>query len=369
MWYPEFVDAVSDFSMSSGIATDAVYDLLDGMGSKKSQEFINTIREAHEHFAENPPLEMQGSRVVINAKNLSADQTKIMKVLSYIPNAQLRHKVAQGLIGDDIIDGLPGETRGRMSSAQLIAQDVTKVDFDKISGIKDSSNLLAGDIRLLMQLIEDKDVKGGLTGTITVTGSGIAFQAKSILERFGSADLGPLPVNEEERKARREYLDQKAETLRQISSGKVEAEKLYHALTNSLMYGVASMLQGGDFRNISDQDIVLSGRRMGGLTDLLSNPETSLPVLRQLLDLAETNAVIADGFLSNDAKSMLASALMYKQRTFMRIDVDNYLQENVTGLSGVNLANDEQAKSTVIDLNKKGGGGDPFGNSEFEEDE
>jgi hypothetical protein len=311
----DFQQRIQEISTSAGITQSETFQMLDGLGARKSQDFLTNFTAARKWFAKNEPFVVRNNMVTIEGSRMAPPGVDVGRMLQMFDSPKDRMQVAKAILGPDVIDGIPGVTEGgKITAMQALSQSALGKDIRDIAKMESSSTAIITDTTSLIELIDSGMVEGGLAGVIKTKGSAVVTQAEKIMRRldFTSLPTNGVSVSDLEIRSEQQALVQDA--LGDISKGEIAAEKLYNALTASLMYGVASMLQGGDFRNISDQDIVLAGGRMGNLMDLLNNPETARPVLEQLREQAQFQLELTQAFVRGDVSDVAAATLLNEYR-------------------------------------------------------
>jgi len=243
------------------------------------------------------------------------------------------------MFGGSLVNKLPGKFKGGKTTAQqLISQNVTKEDIQDHANRSRAATNIINQVDLLTDLITKHGVKGGLSAEVLMTVPGMMNQFEAILD---AVDLKPFsddyrPLNPQlDMEARRDFNNLRADVKRGLRSGNVDAEKLYKAVSRALMYSVASMLQGGDFRNISDYDVRLAGERMGGIMGMMVDLETSLPTLAQLREEAAFMKTVSDGFATGDMGDIAAAAYLFNQRGSFRMTAESFLDIEYGSGSGM----------------------------------
>lgn len=311
----DFQTKMADIASSAGLTNSDAYRLINKLGTTKSQRFLNNFTAAREWFAKNEPFVVENNMVRLDGSRMAPPNVDVGAMLANFADPSDRMKMAKAILGKDVIEGIPGITEGgKISARQRISQDVMRKDIVDISKMEASATNIISDTSSLITLIDSKMVEGGLAGVVKTKGNALVSQAEKIMRRINFAALPTEGVSSADLDARRQAQASIQDALADISKGEIAAEKLYNALTSSLMYGVASMLQGGDFRNISDQDIVLAGGRIGNLMDLLNDPETARPVLEQLREQAQFQLETTQAFVRGNIQDIAAATLLMQYR-------------------------------------------------------
>lgn len=311
----DFQTKMADIASSAGLTNSDAYKIINGLGTKKAQTFLNDFTTAREWFVKNEPFVVENNMVRLDGSRMMPPNVDVGKMLANFTNPADRMKMAKAILGTDVIEGIPGVTEGgKVSARQAIAQDVTRKDITDLAKMETSSTAIITDTTSLIELIDSKMVEGGLAGVVKTKGNALISQAEKIMKRINFSALPSEGMSSADLAVRREQRELIESAITDISKGEIAAEKLYNALTSSLMYGVASMLQGGDFRNISDQDIVLAGGRMGSLMDLINDPETARPVLEQLREQAQFQLETTQAFVRGNVQDIAAATLLLQYR-------------------------------------------------------
>lgn len=337
---PEFKSTVQSISSTTPMTETEVFRALNSMGTEGSRIFTQEFAEAQKWYSENTPYTTQDGQLILATDRLvPPNASRLNDVLAnFDSEPQVKHDLLTAAFSGSLIDKLPGRTKGGKITAQnLISKSVTGDDvIDHTNRVRASTNII-NQVDLLVDLIEKHGVKGGISAEVLMTVPGLMTQFEAILD---SVNLVPFsqdftPINPaEDGNARREFENLRAEVKAGMRSGNVDAEKMYKAVTRALMYNVASMLQGGDFRNISDYDVRLAGDRMAGIMGMAVNLESSVPALMQLREEADFMRTVSAGFSSGNLADVAASAYMFNQRGQIRMEAGTFLNRTYGTDSG-----------------------------------
>ena len=327
----EFKNAVLDISESAGMTQSEVFKTFNSLGTQGSQELLKTYQDTQKWYAENTPYVLQDGQPVLSMRNVVPPQAdKINTLLANFDNdPEKKHELLTAMMSNSIIDKLPGKIRGGRSPAQqLISNNVTQEDVKDHAGRVRSSTNIINQVDLLQNLIEEHGVKGGLSAEVVMTIPGVINQFEAILDSVTLQPFGGdyLPINPTLDPAeRKEFENLRREAKASVRSGNVDAEKMFKAVSRALMYNVASMLQGGDFRNISDYDVRLAGERMANIMGTFTDLDSALPALMQLREEAAFIKTVSDGFATGNLAEIAASSYLFNQRGSIRMQADSFL--------------------------------------------
>ena len=336
----EFKNAVLDISESAGMTQSEVFKTFNSLGTQGSQELLKTYQDTQKWYAENTPYVLQDGQPVLRMSNVVPPQAdKINTLLANFDNdPEKKHDLLTAMMSNSIIDKLPGKIRGGKSPAQqLISNNVTGDDVqDHVNRVRSSTNIV-NQVDLLLNLVEEHGVEGGLSAEVMMTVPGLVNQFEAILDSVNLQPFGGdyTPMNPQlDMEARKEFEDLRRDAKASVRSGNVDAEKMYKAVSRALMYNVASMLQGGDFRNISDYDVRLAGERMAGIMGMLVDLESSTPALRQLREEAAFIKTVSDGYASGNLAEIAASSYLFNQRGSIRMTADAFISKEFGNNAG-----------------------------------
>jgi hypothetical protein len=327
----EFKSHVSKISQDGDLNEIKVFETLNSMGAEDSREFMDAYAKSQKWYSDNTPYVVQDGMLQLDMGNIippNADQ--INQLLSNFDNdPKTKLKLVKAMFGSSLVNKLPGKFKGgKVTAKQLISKNITDDDIqDHVNRSRASTNII-NQVDLLTDLITKHGVKGGLSADVLTTVPGMLNQFEAILD---SVNLRPFsddyrPLNPQlDMDARQEFNALKSDVKQGIRSGNVDAEKLYKAVSRALMYSVASMLQGGDFRNISDYDVRLAGERMGNIMGMMVDLESSLPTLAQLREEAAFMKTVSDGFATGDMGDIAAAAYLFNQRGAFKMEAESFL--------------------------------------------
>lgn len=336
----KFKSQVSKISRDADMNEIQVFKTLNSMGSEGSQQFMKAHTDAQKWYSENTPYVVQDGMLQLDMSNVvPPNSDQINELLSNFDNEPAtKMKLVKAMFGGALVDKLPGKFKGgKVTAQQLISQTVTKEDIQDHTNRSRAATNIINQVDLLTGLITEHGVKGGLSAEVLMTVPGMMNQFEAILD---SVNLRPFsddyrPLNPQlDMEARREFNSLRNDVKQGLRTGNVDAEKLYKAVSRALMYSVASMLQGGDFRNISDYDVRLAGERMGGIMGMMVDLESSLPTLAQLREEAAFMKTVSDGFASGDLKNIAAAAYLFNQRGAFKMDAESFLDRQYGAGSG-----------------------------------
>lgn len=114
------------------------------------------------------------------------------------------------------------------------------------------------------------------------------------------------------------------------------------------------MLQGGDFRNISDYDIRMAGSRIGNLMDLINNPKTARPVLEQLREQAQFQLEVTQAFTRGNIYDVAAASLLQQYRGRNPQNPLEFIDVYYGGQAGLGTG------QTILDPSRGSSGSIPF---------
>ena len=361
----DFKSQVAKISEDGGMNEIDVFKTLNSMGSEGSQQFMTAYAEAQKWYSEKTPYVVQDGMVQLKMSHvIPPNADKINELLANFDNDPAKKlKLVKAMFGGALVNKLPGKFKGGKALAQqLISQNITKEDITDHTNRSRAATTIMNQVDLLTDLITKHGVKGGLSAEVLMTVPGMMNQFEAILD---AVDLKPFsddyrPLNPQlDMDARKEFNSLRADVKQGIRSGNVDAEKLYKAVSRALMYSVASMLQGGDFRNISDYDVRLAGERMGGIMGMMVDLETSLPTLAQLREEAAFMKTVSDGFATGSMSDIAAAAYLFNQRGAFRMTAESFLDLEYGSGSGMSSSSpspsltptsiDPQIRSTAPD--------------------
>lgn len=336
----DFKSVVMDISESSGMPQSEVFQTFNALGTEGSQALFTEYKEAQKWYAENTPYLVQDGQLTLNTANLiPPNADRINNVLAnFDEDPDKKHALLKSMFSNNLVNKLPGKIRGGKSVAQqLISNNITGDDTqDHVNRTRAATNII-NQVDLLANLVEEYGVKGGISAEVMMTVPGLLNQFEAILDSVNLTPFGGdyTPLNPQlDMESRREFEELRAAAKESVRSGNVDAEKMYKAVSRALMYNVASMLQGGDFRNISDYDVRLAGERMAGIMGMAVNLESSGPALRQLREEAAFMRTVSNGFATGDLGDIAASAYMFNQRGAQRMTAESFLDRNFGATSG-----------------------------------
>lgn len=341
-WKPEFIDVVAEIALSSGntidqeggLETEQVFEMLNrNLSPSQTVKLVQTFKKARNWFENNAPLKVQNDGVEFDGSVMANAPREISEVVNYFADPREKLAIIKAMIGSDVIDGLPGKARGGSTTAlRSIAKKATGKDVEELGKILTSSTAITEDINPIMELIEEYGVTGGISGMTEIQVKGFVTQARALIEKFSdraSKNLGKMK-DANSNQLLEDNFEKAQEALGLVQEGtnftdQAAAEKLLQALSASLTYSIASMLQGGDFRNISDYDIRMAEDRMGGITGMFTDLQSALPVLRQIKELAMFRGTVARALSTGDVHEVMGAAFLSNDRLFQGLGVDQLL--------------------------------------------
>ena len=316
-------DIIGDMatSMRSKNKVD-LYGELDDLSQQNSKLIIEGVQESREYYSkpENRPLQAKqsGGGFTLKRTALNADSSKLDQALNlYAADPEMQFALAKASLGDTVTTGFAGVPQGT-AYADQVAQEVLKEQREILFKGGASARQIQSRVGQLITLIEDYDQTGGVSGSLATFKVGIKDQAKKILgtfdDRFFASNFDEATGQDLE--ARQQFLKDRKETLSLLESSDQELSEaqqatLFRALTQALLYDVASMLQGGDFRNISDYDVRLARDAMGGLGTTFGSARNSLATLRSLEYEASRKLMFIREFSSGDVNNVVAASKLW----------------------------------------------------------
>jgi len=328
---PEVVEQVEEIArLSGGVLTPTqVRAAWNDLGAQKGQLLYKTLAEAQQYYSkpENEIVQYNQGRLRFVESNLTAAPfyNKIGTVMSSLDRQpDLKFAFAKAILGEDVINTLPGfQAGGNINRAKLIAQEILPNEKGQAghSAAATSGERLSTTMTSLIDLIEKEEVYAGVSGGVLIFADGFVAQATNILNQIQpsiSDNMSP-----ESRESVEEFLRLRDEVNRQGKN--VSAEVMFRALSRAALYDVASMLQGGDFRNISDYDVKLAGDRLGGIFDNFTNLREALPTLRHLRDDSRELMLINRAFAIGEMDEVAAAGIVYSHRISRPRTVSMYL--------------------------------------------
>lgn len=307
-----------------------VLRMFDGMGPQKSKETFDLIREAQTYFLnpENEIIQYSDGILSVDERKLTTAPfyNKMGALLTqYDDEPDAKMALAKAIMGEDVINKLPGKKKkGDVNRAQQVA--LQQLPSEKgVIGMQnraESGYRLSDTLTQLVSLIENEDVVAGVAGGFLIKSDAFFTQGAALIDAINPV-APPLGASEEEVQAYNEFMDLKRTV--QSQGRRINAEVFFRALSRAALYDVASMLQGGDFRNISDYDVRLAGDRLGGIFDNLANLKAALPALRQLRDDSREVALINDNFATGSMADVAAATIVLKHRRASPRSTQQYL--------------------------------------------
>ena len=251
---------------------------------------------------------------------------------------EVQMAVASAMFGGSVLQGFPGEYEGISLGSSIANSILGPKVLEGVETRELGADGIITDVNLLQGLMDLTDengnpvVTGGVSGKSVVLTEGIYSQFTSILnevgtvlgevdsgnQRFGNSFSTPTDLAEREK-----FQSEVQDSLAVLKSGKTisksQFEKLFRAVSQGLLYKVASALQGGDFRNISDYDVRLAMDRMGGLTNNFTDIRSAWGVLSQLKNEALRIKEVNEGLRSNNIRDVAAAAVVYRSTGYASI--------------------------------------------------
>ena len=346
----DFVKVMSEGAANSDLSQERLYKILNGLSENQARKFFNTMKQTQAFIKTegNAPVsyDMQGMPT-FNPNALLGTQLgdDIRKALSpFKTNPKLLISMTQAFFGEDAVEGFAGRTAGQDPSG-LITKALN-VKPGSIGQMITATDAIIKDADSLITLVEEYDAKGGLSGQLKTTFEGFKAQSLEILNSFTSTFSG-REMNDNLR-ANIELIES---TKAELANDEVNVEKLVQALQTSLLYNVASMLQGGDFRNISDYDVRLAQGRIGSLTNMFNDPESSLAVLRQLKAEAEFRKTINETYRGNNYEKTAAAMLV--NQIFAPISNVDAFVGSIEGKENIGTLTTEQERAIQQQISSK----------------
>lgn len=329
----EVVDAVYEVARLSGgaLTPTQVRASWNSLGVAKGRMLFKTIQESREYFSkpENELVQYNQGRLKIDRRNLTSAPfyNKIGTIMSSLDQQpDLKFAFAKAIIGEDVINTIPGTQRsGNIDRAQEVALTLSPNEKgrDGHAAMAVSGQRLSTTLTDLIDLIENEKVYAGISGSTLIFADGFVAQATNILNQINPGLTPEQMQNEDERAAYNEFIALRKEVLEKGKN--VSAEVMFQALSRAALYDVASMLQGGDFRNISDYDVKLSGERLGGIFGNFIDLQKALPTLKHLRDDSREMFLMNDAFANGRMEDVAAAAIVFSHRRATPRTASTYL--------------------------------------------
>ena len=328
----DVADVVYEISrLSEGqLKPSDVLGVFDELGPQKGREYFNLIKESRSYFMlpENELVQYSDGVLTLNERKLTTAPfyNKLGEVLTeFDQSPDTKMAIIKAVMGEDVINKLPGKKKkGDLNRAQQVA--LQQLPSEKgVIGLQnraESGYRLSDTLTNLVDLIEKEEVVAGIAGGFLIKSDAFFAQGSALINAISPA-APPMDASEDQIQAYNEFNDLKR-TI-QSQGRQVNAEVFFRALSRAALYDVASMLQGGDFRNISDYDVKLAGDRLGGIFDNLANLKAAVPALKQLRDDSREVALINDNFATGSMADVAAASVLLSHRRGRPRSTQEYL--------------------------------------------
>jgi len=332
----EVVEQVEEVArLSGGVLTPTqVRAAWNDLGAQKGELLFRTLEEAQQYYSqpENELVQYNQGRLKFVSSNLTSAPfyNKIGTVMSsFDRQPDLKFAFAKALLGEQVINTIPGlQAGGNIDRAQLLAQEISPNEKGRAGhqAAANSGERLSTTMTSLIDLIEKEEVYAGVSGGVLIFADGFVAQATNILNQIQPNITDSM--SPESRESAEEFLRLRDEIRKKGKN--VSAEVMFRALSRAALYDVASMLQGGDFRNISDYDVKLAGDRLGGIFDNFTNLREALPTLRHLRDDSRELMLLNRAYASGTMSEVAAAGIVQSHRVSAPRTVSSYL-DNIPG--------------------------------------